>query len=66
MGMSDVCVTVKGAFSPLSPLLFFLQRAGLEEGVTDEGLRALASAGCGKKLTSLSLVGECCCVLVSH
>ena len=34
-------------------------RAGLER-VTDEGLRALASAGCGKNLTSLSLFGFAC------
>lgn len=31
----------------------------LEAGVTDEGLRALAQAGCGARLTSLSLIGEC-------
>ena len=29
--------------------------AGLQEGVTDCGLRALASAGCGARLTSLTL-----------
>ena len=40
------------------------KRAGLKEGVTDEGLRALASAGCGEKLTSLALWSECCCVPV--
>ena len=32
--------------------------AGLEKGVTDSGLEALASAGCGVQLTSLSLQGE--------
>ena len=31
--------------------------AGLKKGVTDTGLRALASAGCGAQLTSLFL--EC-------
>ena len=33
--------------------------AGLKEGVTDSGLRALVSAGCGVQLTSLTLRGEC-------
>ena len=32
--------------------------ADLKEGVTDSGLRALAAAGCGIQLTSLSLDGE--------
>ena len=32
--------------------------AGLGEGVTDHGLRALANAGCGRMLTSLTLWGE--------
>ena len=32
--------------------------AGLEDGVTDAGLSALASAGCGALLTSLTLSGE--------
>ena len=31
--------------------------AALCEGITDEGLRALATAGCGPALTSLSLEG---------
>ena len=31
--------------------------AELEKGVTDSGLQALASAGCGAQLTSLAL--EC-------
>ena len=31
---------------------------GLREGVTDSGLSALASAGCGARLTSLTLWGE--------
>ena len=62
-----MCVAVcdEGLFllsCPLVSLLF--QRAGLEEGVTDSGLRALGSGGCGEKLTSLSLLGECCCVPV--
>ena len=30
----------------------------LKEGVTDSGLQALASAGCGAQLTSLTLSGE--------
>ena len=56
-------LSVTVALSPLLPScpLAFAKRADLKEGVTDEGLRALASAGCGKKLTSLSLEGECCC-----
>ena len=37
------------------------KRAVLREGVTDEGIRALASAGCGEKLTSLTLESECTC-----
>ena len=32
--------------------------AGLGEGVTDHGLRALADAGCGRKLTHLTLGSE--------
>ena len=52
----------------LSPLVFFspcfCKRPGLKEGMTDDGLRALASVGCGKGLTSLSLGSECCCVPV--
>ena len=32
--------------------------AGLETGVTDEGLRAMAEAGCGSKLTALTLSGD--------
>ena len=32
--------------------------AGLKEGVTDSGLQALASAGCGSQLTSLTLSRE--------
>ena len=38
--------------------------AGLHERMTDEGLRALASAGCGENLTKLDLSCECSCVLV--
>lgn len=34
---------------------FFLP-AGLREGITDEGVRALASAGCGANLTHLQLI----------
>ena len=64
--MSVVCCCDRGSFSSTLLSSTFRKRAALGEGVTDEGLRALASAGCGKKLTSLSLVGECCCVLVSH
>ena len=36
----------------------------LQEGVTDSGLHALVSAGCGAQLSSLTLAGECCCVFV--
>ena len=32
--------------------------ADLSKGVTDSGLRALARAGCGAKLTSLCLESE--------
>ena len=32
--------------------------AGLSQEVTDSGLQALASAGCGGQLTSLTLYGE--------
>ena len=32
--------------------------ADLKYGVTDSGLQALASAGCGTQLTSLTLRGE--------
>ena len=31
---------------------------GLKNGVTDAGLSALAAAGCGAQLTSLTLRGE--------
>ena len=33
--------------------------ADLGNGVTDDGMSALATAGCGTQLTSLSLVGVC-------
>ena len=36
--------------------------AELSDVVTDSGLSALASAGCGARLTSLRLWGECDCV----
>ena len=54
-----MCAAVTAALSPLlsSPLLF-CKRAALGEGVTDEGLRALASAGCGENLTELALLFE--------
>ena len=58
-----MCVAVcdGGSFSFLflsSPC--FYQRADLRGGVTDEGLCALASAGCGGKLTLLHLSCACC------
>ena len=61
-----VLLSVKRALLSCPLLLFpcFCERAGLKEGVTDEGLRALASAACGGKLTSLALLGESCCVPV--
>ena len=31
---------------------------GLQEGMTDEGLRALAAVGCGEQLTELTLFSE--------
>ena len=60
-----MCVAVTGSLSPLlsSPLLA-CKRAALGEGVTDEGLRALAFVGCGLRLTSLTLSGECLCLFV--
>ena len=58
-----VCDGVSFSFLFLSSPCFF-KRADLEEGVTDSGLRALASAGCGENLTSLTLFSECCCVPV--
>ena len=59
----QMCVPPSEAFllsCPLSPCI--CKRADLKEGVTDEGLRVLASAGCGEKLTSLTLQCRCCCV----
>ena len=38
--------------------------AGLTDGVTDAGLCALAKAGCGENLTSLTLEGEGLCLLL--
>lgn len=43
-------------FLPFFPSLVSTN-AALKEGVTDSGLHALASAGCGEKLTSLTLFG---------
>ena len=63
----QIYVAVYNGSSFSSLLLFspcFCQRADLEAGVTDDGLRALASARCGKELMSLTLFSECCCVLV--
>ena len=58
-------LSVTGLFLLSCPLAcLFCHRAGLDVRVTDSGLRALASAGCGEKLTSLTLSSECCCVLV--
>ena len=34
------------------------KRTAMQEGVTDEGIHALATAGCGEKVTSLHLLGE--------
>ena len=59
-----MCVAVCDGCSFSSLVLLspcFCQHADLEAGVTDSGLGALASAGCGEKLTSLTLSGECCC-----
>ena len=55
-----MCVAVRDRGSFSSPVLLspFCKRAGLKEGVTDSGLCALASAGCGEMLTSLILFGE--------
>ena len=41
------------------------RNADLEEGVTDGSLQALAAAGCGKNLTSLTLRCECLFLLLS-
>lgn len=38
--------------------------ADLGEGVTDTGLGALALAGCGSQLTSLTLASEWACVWI--
>ena len=46
-----------GVLSPIMPVLDVVDE-GLQEGVTDEGLGALASAGCGALLTSLALESE--------
>ena len=46
--------------SPLlsSPLFANIHLSDLREGVTDESLCALASAGCGENLTELALLFE--------
>ena len=49
---------VCGSFSSFTVPLILDVCTGLQERVTDEGLRALASAGCGGNLTSLCLSGE--------
>lgn len=41
------------------------KRTVLGKGVSDEGLRMLATAGCGENLRLLSLSGERQCVLLS-
>ena len=41
------------------------RNAALSQGVTDGSLQALAEAGCGKNLTSLTLWGECLFLLLS-
>lgn len=51
----SVCLAVAG----LIPVFHAQTNVAVLEGVTDEGLRSLASAGCGKKLTSLTLDCEC-------
>ena len=43
-----------------------VELAGLQEGVTDIGLGALASAGCGAKLASLSLQCLRMCLMLFH
>ena len=60
VGVPDVrCCLARGLFLSYHLVsLLFAQRAGLKGDVTDSGLRALASAGCGEKLTSLSLQCE--------
>lgn len=57
-------MVVMGTLSPLLPPLF-CDRADLKEGVTDEGLRSLASAGCGGNLKSLALQGSFSCQFAS-
>lgn len=45
-------------------VLLWCLHADLKEGVSDEGLVALAEAGCGRDLIVLSLTSECafeCC-----
>lgn len=52
-------VDVVHSFSSRLISLLACKHAVLNERVTDEGLRALASAGCGENLTALTLSGEC-------
>ena len=53
------CVPCVSDASFSSPHHHLLQKhADLPNGLTDEGLRALAAAGCGEKLTSLTLLGS--------
>lgn len=55
-------VASKGVTGELSAALLCIFSAVLKGGLTDEGLRALAAAGCGQKLMSLTLEGEVLCV----
>ena len=65
-GASLVSLTLEGAclfFFFCMLFSFFCSRppiecAGLGEGMTDEGLRTLAAAGCGPSLTLLHLESE--------
>lgn len=65
VGVSDVCGCDGHSFSSsILSLSSPRKRAGLKKGVTDSGLRALASTSCGENLVSLTLHGGCLSVPV--
>lgn len=55
-----------GGFHCARVCISLRELAVLREGVTDEGLRALASAGCGRKLATLALSCERLCVFLQR
>lgn len=54
----DGCVSCLTLPNELSLLVPPVLTSALQMGVSDEGLRALASAGCGEKLTALHFACE--------